>query len=145
MSLSIASSTTGPVGVDFSVAAAAATKSQVSKLKVDHPDATLIQACINFAIAMRGASGAFEVDPTVDCDLAQAADKRLMRQASKEQSLIAATRPSTLDGLRAKAAIVDMALDLDRDDMSFFLRSLAADVIRFHRAATEPTDCQVAP
>lgn len=112
---------------------------------VEHPDAALIQACVNFAAAMRGASGAFEVDPTVDCDIAQAVDKRLMRQASKEQALITASRPNTWDGLRAKAAVVDMALDLDREDMPSFLRSLAADVIRFHRATTESTNRKVAP
>lgn len=78
-----------------------------------HPDAKLIRACIDFAIAMRGASGAYEVDPTGNNEFAQAIDRKLLAQADRAQAAIARSAPSTIDGLRAKAMILKMAIDLD--------------------------------
>lgn len=142
MSLSIARSSAKPTIINFAVAGVP--RARNAKLP-DHPDAELIQACLNYAIAMRGASGAYEADPTGDNDFAAAADTRLLKQAAKEQDVIAASHATTLDGLRAKAAAADIAANLDRDCAPSFLRSLAADVIRIHRATKEPTDRKVTP
>ena len=102
-----------------------------------HPDAKLIQACVDFAIAMRGASGAYEIDPTGNNDFAQAIDSKLLAQADDAQAVITRRAPSTIDGLRAKAMILKMAIDLDCDETGALSGSLAEDVKRFHKAISE--------
>jgi hypothetical protein len=124
--------------VDFSTAATA--KRRSAGLETAHPDATLIKACINFAVAVRGASGAFEADPTGDNDFAGPMDVALMRRAGKQQDLIADLRPTTLDGLRAKAAAANLALTFDLDTSADLLSSLCTDIVKLHRASTNTSE-----
>jgi hypothetical protein len=119
--------------LDF--ATAAISKRRSASTATDHPDAILIKACIDFAVAVRGASGAFEADPTADNDFASKMDVVLLRRAEKQQALIADLRPTTLDGLRAKAAAADMALTFDLDTSANLLSSLCTDIAKFHRAS----------
>lgn len=109
-----------------------------------HPDADLIRACVRFGIAVRGSSGGFEADPTGDCIFASAKSEALLKRAEKEWRFASNYLPSTMDGLRAKAAIVEMAIDIDQPSLKAFLRSFADDVVRFHRASAN-TNAEIAP
>jgi hypothetical protein len=106
-----------------------------------HPDAKLIAACVEYAKALRGASGAFEVDPTADCDFAQALDHEALSICAKAAGVAAACKPKTLDGLRAKAGMAKIGLQLDSPgDAPLFvqlMRSLCDDVVRFHRDSAD--------
>lgn len=125
-----------PNVVDFSTAAAAGRAPGARRANLpDHPDAELIQACVEFGIAVRGASGGFEADPTGDNDFAQRMDATLLKRARKQQELIATFRPTTLDGLRAKATAANMALTFDLDRSSVLLSSLCTDVAQVHRSS----------
>lgn len=131
--MSLSAAVSEPTVVDFSAAATA--KRRSAGLETTHPDTALIKACIDFAVAVRGASGAFEVDPTADNDFASKLDVVLLRRAEKQQALIVSLRPRTLDGLRAKAAAADMALTFDLDASANLLSSLCTDIAKFHRAS----------
>jgi hypothetical protein len=135
--MSLNAAVSEPTVVDFSTAATAggAPSARCATLP-DHPDAALIKACINFAVAVRGASGAFEADPTGDNDFAQQMDAVLLRRAEKQQARIVSLRPTTLDGLRAKAAATNLALtEFDLDTSSHLLSSLCTDIVKLHRAS----------
>lgn len=125
-----------PNVVDFSTAATAgrAPRSRRATLP-DHPDAELIQACVEFGIAVQGMNGGFEVDPTDDADFAQRMDSALLKRARKQQELIATLRPTTLDGLLAKAVVANMARACDLDQSSALLSSLCTDVAQVHRSS----------
>jgi hypothetical protein len=105
-----------------------------------HPDAKLINACIEYCMALSGAEAAFKTDPT-DSHFAVPAAEEAETRAAVALALATKIEPITTDGLRAKAACVAEALgkcDNYLDEISSeFLLSLAADVIRFHRAANE--------
>jgi hypothetical protein len=132
--MSLNAAVSEPTVVDFSTATPA--KRRSSKPETTHPDAPLIKACINFAVAVRGASGAFETDPTGDNDFAQQMDVLLLRRAEKQQARIVSLRPTTLDGLRAKAAAANLALtEFDLDTSSHLLSSLCTDIVKLHRAS----------
>lgn len=122
-----------PTVVDFSAAAKASRPRSRCATLPDHPDAELIQACVEFGIAVRGASGGFEADPTGDSEFAQRMDATLLKRARKQQELIATLRPTTLDGLRAKATVANMARTFDLDQSSALLSSLCTDVANVHR------------
>ena len=98
-----------------------------------HPDRELIGACMDFSIALHGASGAFKVDPTGDGDFARTRDGAFLRRADAAQLLIAKQEVNTLDGLRSKAAALQCGLQFDRDAVELLATSLAADVVRIHR------------
>lgn len=119
--------------VDFSTAAAS--KSPSTEAEAIHPDARLIKACIDFAIALRGASGAFEADPTGDNDFASKTDVALLARAHRKLDLIVRLIPATLDGLRAKAAAADIAHECDLSGASYILSALSADIKSIHRTS----------
>ena len=101
----------------------------------DHPDANLIQACLDCAYATGGIKEAFHADPTGNSDFAQPMDERALRTARKSVNFAANYSPSTIDGLRAKAAIVRMVLEIESDTESAapFFKSLADDIRRLCR------------
>jgi hypothetical protein len=105
-----------------------------------HPDAVLIENCIKYVAEISSArEPIFVVDPTGDNDFAGAFTTKARNRADRALTLITAGEPQTMDGLRAKAAIMDPMLAvcdglleaIDHD----FLASLARDVIRLHRAS----------
>lgn len=123
-----------PNVADFTTAATASRAPGSRRANLpDHPDAELIQACVEFGIAVQGMNGGFEVDPTDDADFAQRMDSALLNRARKRQELIATLRPTTLDGLRAKATVANMARSSDLDQSSALLSSLCTDVANVHR------------
>ena len=105
----------------------------MKKPKISHPDAELINSCISIATAIRGTSGAFEADPTGDNDFAAAQDEVHLKTAYRAMKAASNYLPSTFDGLRTKAAIVEMVFEIDRCEARAFVCSLADDVIRFHK------------
>lgn len=103
-----------------------------------HPDAPLLKACVSVAVALRGASGAYEADTTDDKDFAAAIDSALLKRAEKALTEAADYLPSTLDGIRAKAEIVNMAIEaMPSGIVKGFLLSLSADIARFHKASAD--------
>lgn len=109
-----------------------------------HPDADLIEHCIEYAMQIAAGKAAFPVDPT-DAEFAAYFDN--LTQSRADRALVAALdiEPSTLDGLRAKASLVHIAMD-DWDNFDSimidelpkkFLISLADDVVRFQRSAVD--------
>ena len=114
-----------------------------------HPDAPLIKACMEYAIALHGASGAFAADPTADADFAQIIDTGMLRRAEKAQASIVGYLPSTFDGLRSKAEAAKAGLDYDRQNVTGILKSLAEDVARFHKTLNQTkafaTTAEIAP
>ena len=109
-----------------------------------HPDAPLLKACVSVAVALRGASGAYEADTTDDKDFAAAIDGEMIERAAKALAEAGDYRTATLDGLRAKAEVIDMTFEAMPSDIAHkFLRSLCADIARFHRASPD-TSAEVA-
>ncbi|MDB5579645.1 MAG: hypothetical protein JWR80_4821 [Bradyrhizobium sp.] len=104
----------------------------------DHPDADLIAACIEYATQIHAGQTAYKIDPT-DAKFASVADTAAQRRADRAMVQILDLPPRTMDGMRAKAAIVEMALEdwtSDLDDLrQNFIITLANDVIRFQRAS----------
>lgn len=108
------------------------------KQRPSHPDASLLKACVSFAVAVRGASGAYDADVTDGCEFAQTVDQELLKRAQQALCEVTSYLPSTLDGLRSKAEIVDMAFEaMPSAPLKAFLQSLSADVARFHKAAAD--------
>lgn len=108
-----------------------------AKMKA-HPDRKLIKACIEYAFTMGAAHHAYKVDPTDGLFVARPDSTRL-RLGSKLLAQIAEAKAETFDGIAAKAATVVMmndanVLDLIGDDEIPAIVSLAADVVRFHKA-----------
>ena len=114
-----------------------------------HPDAPLIRACMEYSIALHGSHGAFAADPTDDSDFAQIIDTGMLRRAEKATTSIVGYLPSTFDGLRSKAEAAKAGLDYDRDTAADILKSLADDIVRFHKTLNETkafaTTAEIAP
>lgn len=112
----------------------------IAKVKNDkpakHPDAELIEACMDFATALYGSSGAFDVDPTEDCEFASTRDTRALKRADDARSIITSYLPKTLDGLCAKAQAAQVCNKYDIQEAPSFNASVANDVVRFHRIIT---------
>lgn len=102
-----------------------------------HPDAEIIETCIAFAVAAGGIAAAFKVDPTGECDFASKRDTVYLRQEERLLAALVEMKPVTMDGLRAKAAIVEMVIDQRSEGQEQFFKSLAADVISMQRAQRE--------
>jgi hypothetical protein len=108
----------------------------------DHPDADLIEHCIEYAMQIAAGRAAFPIDPT-DAKFAAYFDNLTQSRANRALCAALDMEPQTLDGLRAKASLVEVALgDWDAFDTILidelrkkFLISLANDIIRFHRGA----------
>lgn len=103
----------------------------------DHPDGVLITACIEYAMQIRGAQVTYEIDPT-DSDFAEVMDDFAQGKARDLLAIIMANRPTTMDGLRAKAKLTSIVLedwagDLDQADKDFLI-SIAEDVVDLHKA-----------
>lgn len=117
----------------------------------DHPDADLIEHCIEYAMQIAAGKAAFPIDPT-DATFAAYFDD--LTQSRADRALVAAldTEPVTLDGLRAKASLVEIAMsDWDNFDSIMidrlrkkFLISLAKDVTRFQRSARDQKTSHIA-
>ena len=104
----------------------------------DHPDADLIENCIEYAMQINGANISYKIEPT-DAEFASFTDDVAQSRADRALRLAADCVAKTMDGLRAKAALVRTALDdwsgnLDELRQEFLI-SLADDVIRFQRAS----------
>jgi hypothetical protein len=115
----------------------AARRSRVGK-RPDHPDADLIEHCIEYAMQITGALTSYKIDPT-DAEFAAFFDNVAQSRADRALRSALDLPPQTMDGLRAKAAIVRTALDdwsgnLDELRQEFLI-SLANDVIRFQKAS----------
>ena len=115
-------------------------KASRSPVISNHPDAKLICLCIEYGTLIAGAQVAYNIDPT-DSEFASQADSLTQTRADRAMLEIIDLETKTMDGLRAKAAIVkiaieDWACDLEeiRQD---FLVSLANDAIRLQRAGAE--------
>ncbi len=109
-----------------------------------HPDFALINACVDFAKHTAAARAAFSVDPTDNNDFGAYHDGLSTNRALKSLEMVIAMHALTLDGLRAKASLVDVILnDLDGSPMEEYheatFRSLAEDVKTFQQI-TGPTD-----
>src|SRR5664279_913412 len=104
----------------------------------DHPDADLIDNCIEYARQITGALISYKIDPT-DAEFAAFFDDVAQSRADRALRSALDLPPKTMDGLRAKAALVRTALDdwsgnLDELRQEFLI-SLADDVIRFQKAS----------
>jgi hypothetical protein len=120
-------STATPV-INFATANSDRKSARRASKQPDHPDADLIAACIEYATQVHAGQIAYKIDPT-DAKFASVADTVQILDLP----------PRTMDGMRAKAAIVEMALEdwtSDLDDLrQSFIITLANDVIRFQRAS----------
>jgi (p)ppGpp synthase/HD superfamily hydrolase len=120
-------STATPV-INFATANSDRKSARRASKQPDHPDADLIAACIEYATQVHAGQIAYKIDPT-DAKFASVADTVQILDLP----------PRTMDGMRAKAAIVEMALEdwtCDLDDLrQSFIITLANDVIRFQRAS----------
>jgi hypothetical protein len=129
-------STETPV-LNFATATARSRRKPLS-LRVTHPDAGLIESCIEYAMEMAGTQIAYEVDPT-DSDFAAFFDTKAQGRGEKALQFITECEARTMDGLRAKAAIVETVLQDWNDNLEKlghdFLVSLARDVIRHQQAS----------
>ena len=114
----------------------------------DHPDADLIEHCIEYASQIKIAEVGYEIDPT-DSEFASFTDDLAQSRAGRAMRQIIEMQPATMDGLRAKANIVAMCIDDWNGELQplqrSFLASLADDVIRFQRvsASLHPNDVPV--
>jgi hypothetical protein len=104
----------------------------------DHPDSILITACIEYAMQIRAAQVTYEIDPT-DSEFAAFMDPAAQGKARARLAVIMNNKPTTMDGLRAKAALMPIILedwsgDLDKIEIGF-LTSVTDDVVRFQKAA----------
>lgn len=103
-----------------------------------HPDGALIIKCLELAVDIKAGEALYMIDPT-DGEFANLADTRHRNRADRALAYITAFRPTTLDGLKAKARLVDLVLvdihAIDGIELDF-LKSAASDVCRFHDALT---------
>ncbi|QOZ15923.1 hypothetical protein XI02_13755 [Bradyrhizobium sp. CCBAU 21365] len=113
------------------------------KKRPDHPDADLIESCIECAMQMAAGKAPYKIDPT-DSEFAAFCDDICRSRADRALCAVLDMNPSTLDGLRAKAGLVEAVVDdwtdfpggIQLDELhTNLLLSLAKDVIRFQRAA----------
>ncbi len=106
--------------------------------QASHVDADLIDLCIEYGMQIAAGRAAYEIDPT-DSDFAHIADNIAQARAGRAMTAILEREPLTIDGVRAKAAIVKLAIEDwsgDLDDLrQNFIISLADDVVRLQRHA----------
>jgi hypothetical protein len=104
-----------------------------------HPDRKLIEACVEYAFQRCGAEACFVVDPT-DSEFASFTDDIARSRAARVLTTATRCRPSTMDGLRAQAALIPVMFAdgtdnyLDPSDRTFLL-SLSADIVRLQQSA----------
>jgi hypothetical protein len=124
--------------IDFAVRTAKPRTTKRAGKRPEHPDAELIEHCIEYASQIKVAEVGYEIDPT-DSDFASFSDTLAQSRATRAMRQIVALKPSTMDGLRAKANIVAMCIDDWNGELQplqrSFLTSLAEDVIRFQRVS----------
>ncbi|MCW2112498.1 hypothetical protein ABIF21_007114 [Bradyrhizobium elkanii] len=113
------------------------------KKRPSHPDADLIENCIECAMQITAGKAPYKIDPT-DSEFAAFCDDICRSRADRALRAVLDMSPSTLDGLRAKAGLVEVVMEdwtdypggVQFDELqTTFLLSLAKDVIRFQRAA----------
>ena len=108
-----------------------------------HPDVSLIETCVSYASAIGSTSEAtFKVDPTGNNDFAAMVATKSRNRADRLLAQITATAPRTMDGLRAKAAVMEVMLaDCDLGALEpehySFLNSVARNVVELQRASQE--------
>jgi hypothetical protein len=108
--------------------------------RISHPDAELIENCIAYAVTVTGISAAFKVDPT-DAKFAEVTLKKADRRAERLMGEILALPAKTVDGARAKTALVDIVLyhfegcAIDGLHLDF-ISSIAKDVAIVQQAAS---------
>jgi hypothetical protein len=104
----------------------------------DHPDADLIEHCIEYAMQISAGRVAYMVDPT-DAKFASHCDDLAMARGDRAMNAILDIEPVTIDGVKAKAALVKLSIEDwsgDLDELrQCFLISLADDMIRLQRHA----------
>jgi hypothetical protein len=134
---------TGAPVIDFAIKAAPGRSPRRRVVKrPDHPADDLIMNCIEYGMQIAAGRAAYEIDPT-DANFASHFDDLSQSRADRALRAALDTQPLTLDGLRAKAALVNIALkdwetfdDVLIDELrKKFLISLADDIIRFQRSA----------
>jgi hypothetical protein len=112
-------------------------RSRVGK-RPDRPDADLIEHCIEYAMQISAGRVAYMVDPT-DAKFASYCDDLAQSRADRAMNAILDIEAVTIDGVRAKAALVKLSIedwDGDLDELrQSFLISLADDMIRIQRHA----------
>jgi hypothetical protein len=110
----------------------------------NHPDADLIEYCIEYGMQIAAGKAAFPIDPT-NATFAAYFDNLTQSRADRALVSVLDMDPVTLDGLRAKASLVEVAMsDWDAFDSIMidelrkkFLISLANDINRFQRSAMD--------
>src|SRR5882757_9288032 len=96
--------------IDFAANAANRAPRRRSSKRPNHPDAYLIDHCIEYAMHISSGKIAYEVDPT-DATFAWFRDDLAQGRATRALSAILEIEPVTVDGLRAKAALVKITLE----------------------------------
>lgn len=138
MNTAQASAIVSPI-IDFATKTAKPKSPRRVSRRPDHPDAGLIEHCIEYASQTKAAEVCYLIDPT-DSEFAAFADDLSRSRANRAMRQALELAPVTMDGLRAKAAVVVHCIDEwggELTDMHRqFLASLAEDVIRFQRVST---------
>jgi hypothetical protein len=123
--------------IDFAAPAAARkTRRRIGK-RPDHPDADLIEHCIEYAMQINAGRVAYNIDPT-DAKFASFSDDLAKSRADRAMAAILEIEPVTIDGIRAKAGLIKTAME-DWEgvplegEIQTFLISLADDLIRLQR------------
>ncbi|PAY07163.1 hypothetical protein CK489_15290 [Bradyrhizobium sp. UFLA03-84] len=113
------------------------------KRRPAHPDADLIENCIECAMQIAAGKAPYKIDPT-DSEFAALSDDISRSRADRALRAALDLSPTTLDGLRAKAGLVEAIMDdlsnfpgdIQLDELqSALVLSLVKDVIHFQRAA----------
>lgn len=129
---------TGAPVINFATKAAGRSPRRRVGRRPDHPDADLIEHCMEYAVQISAGKIAYDVDPT-DAKFASFSEDLAQSRADRAMRSILELEPTTVDGVRAKAALVKIAIedwsgDLDELRQQFLI-SLADDVIRLQRHA----------
>jgi hypothetical protein len=131
--------------IDFSTQTGAARKRRPNPVRSVHPDADLIETCIEVASHIAAGAAAFVVDPT-DSDFANGADTRAQARAMRNLSKLYEMEADSFDGLRAKAELIPILLKdwnghFDEIGQKFLI-SIADDVRRLqhHMSARRQSD-----
>lgn len=108
-----------------------------------HMDADLIEHCIEYGMQINAAQAAYKVDPT-DSEFASFFDDLCRSRANRAMRAVLELPPKTLDGLRAKAELIQIVCkdweslhgSVELDELrTEFVHSLASDIVRLQRAA----------
>jgi hypothetical protein len=131
-------SPTGSPVINFANAGATRKPTRRDVAYPPHPDAILIAACIEYASYMAFAAAGYAIDPT-DADFAAVSDDAARAKADTALRIAQKTCPETLDGLRAKSALVYSIAGKNSATGSslglperMFLASLADNIRHFH-------------